>query len=341
MKRGELIRQYIIDNVDINRRSIAADTAKKFKVTRQAVNKHIRLLVADGKLVSEGTTRNKEYSLAVIVKESFRHKLDGKIEEHIIWANDVGKFFADLPNHLNEIWHYGFTEMLNNAIDHSSGSCVYITVTKTAAGIGLSIDDNGVGIFKKIKDEIGLSDERQAVLELSKGKLTTDPDNHSGQGIFFTSRMFDQFVIISGDVHFSHYDHQENDWIWSREGKDDGTFIWMQLNNNSKATMERVFNKFSTKGTADFDKTIVPVQLAKTSKENLVSRSQAKRVLARLDKFNTVIFDFENVDIIGQAFADEVFRVFNFRYPNTKVLQVNANKKVKAMIERVFNGQEE
>ena len=34
------------------------------------------------------------------------------------------------------------------------------------------------------------------VWELPKsGKLTTDPDNHTGEGIFFTSRVFDEFEI--------------------------------------------------------------------------------------------------------------------------------------------------
>jgi hypothetical protein len=44
--------------------------------------------------------------------------------------------------------------------------------------------DHGVGIFEKIMKHFNLADAREALLELSKGKLTSDPRNHSGEGIF-------------------------------------------------------------------------------------------------------------------------------------------------------------
>jgi hypothetical protein len=62
------------------------------------------------------------------------------------------------------------------------------------------ISDQGVAIFQKIRDDFALSDAREAILELSKGKLTSDSANHSGEGIFFTSRMVNSFTILSGDL---------------------------------------------------------------------------------------------------------------------------------------------
>lgn len=47
-----------------------------------------------------------------------------------------------------------------------------------------------------------MDDERDAILELSKGKLITDAENHAGEGIFFTSRVFDEFAVISGGLFF-------------------------------------------------------------------------------------------------------------------------------------------
>ena len=44
-----------------------------------------------------------------------------------------------------------------------------------------------------------LLDERHAILELSKDQLTTDPARHTGDGIFFTSRMFDSFDLQTLD----------------------------------------------------------------------------------------------------------------------------------------------
>lgn len=63
-------------------------------------------------------------------------------------------------------------ELRGRAIDHSGGSNATIDFEKTAASTSLFLFDNGVGIFKKIQDALGLLDERHAVLELAKGKFT-------------------------------------------------------------------------------------------------------------------------------------------------------------------------
>ena len=65
------------------------------------------------------------------------------------------------------------------------------------------IDDDGEGIFKKIKNALNLLDEKQAVLELAKGKLTTDPSRHTGEGIFFTSRAFNDIFVYCLAMCFS------------------------------------------------------------------------------------------------------------------------------------------
>ena len=59
------------------------------------------------------------------------------------------------------------------------------------------IKDNGIGIFKKIVRDHNLKNENEAIFELKKGKLTSDAENHSGEGIFFTSKVVDYFLISS------------------------------------------------------------------------------------------------------------------------------------------------
>ena len=85
-----------------------------------------------------------------------------------------------------------------------------------------------------------------------------------------------------------------------------------------------------------FNKTVVPVRLAQYGDEKLVSRSQAKRLLARIDKFKTVIFDFDDIETIGQAFADEIFRVFKLQHPEMDLIYLKANKEVQQMITRAL-----
>lgn len=232
------------------------------------------------------------------------------------------------------IWHYGFTEMFNNVIDHSEASDVSISLSRTAAATTMQIYDNGVGIFKKIQAALDLMDERHSVLELAKGKFTTDPKNHSGEGIFFSSRMFDEFVILSGEVYFSHQFDKKEDWILHSSAAGGGTLVRMVLDNHTARTTKKIFDKFTSGDDYGFTKTVVPVKLMKYGDDNLVSRSQAKRLLARFDRFKVVMLDFNGVASIGQAFADEVFRVFKHKHPQVELVAVHASSEVKRMISR-------
>ena len=67
-----------------------------------------------------------------------------------------------------------------------------------------------------------------------------------------------------------------------------------------------------------FHTTEIPVRLAQLSSE-LVSRSQAKWVMNRATQFKTVILDFEGVVHVGQAFVDEVFRVYALAHPQIRI----------------------
>jgi hypothetical protein len=86
-----------------------------------------------------------------------------------------------------------------------------------------------------------------------------------------------------------------------------------------------------------FSRTSVPVTLAQYGEENLVSRSQAKRLLARFDKFKEVVLSFKGVERIGQAFADEIFRVFKKAHPDLSILYIEANHEVEKMIKRALS----
>jgi hypothetical protein len=333
-KRGEQIRQFILMNLEAHPRDVTALACQEFGITRQAVNKHIKTLVEQKAIVIKGSTKNQSYHLHPIVKLSRIYPLSNELAEDIVWDELIKPIVIDLPDNVKDIWLYGFTEMLNNAIDHSSGKAAIITIEKTAIATEIMITDDGEGIFKKIQRELNLHDERMSVLELAKGKFTTDPERHSGQGIFFTSRMFDEFAIISGSVFFSHQFNDDEDWIFDRERHDTGTYVLMRLNNNTARTSKQIFDQYSSGDDYAFTKTVVPVRLAQYSSEKLVSRSQAKRLLAGIDKFQVVVFDFAGVETIGQAFADEVFRVFKKQHPGINILSINTDQDVTQMIRR-------
>ncbi len=331
--RGEDIRRYIIEKVEKYPSDVSKLTADKFEITRQAVNKHLQKLAREGALLESGKTRSRTYKLAPLLEWSNTYPLNKELTESDVWNRDIKPRLGHLPDNVMDIWHYGFTEMFNNAIDHSGGSYIHVSLRKTAADAEIVIMDNGVGIFRKIQSALNLIDERHSVLELAKGKFTTDPKNHTGQGIFFTSRMLDSFDLLSGGVFFSH-DYEKADWITERDRSQDGTTVFMKLYNHTARTEKKVFDAYSGGDDYAFRKTIVPVRMAQYGDDNLVSRSQAKRVLVRVDKFTAVIFDFKDVPTIGQAFADEIFRVFAKEHPHIEISVHNASSEVKKMISR-------
>ncbi|TAD79594.1 MAG: DUF4325 domain-containing protein [Oscillatoriales cyanobacterium] len=333
-KRGEQIRQFILENVEKYPSDVATLAAQEFSISRQAINKHIQHLVEQKALVVTGSTRNRKYQLHPQAQWIKVYDLNSNLAEDIVWNSDIRPLINDLPDNVRDIWVYGFTEMFNNAIDHSSGQTIIVQLERTAIDTQIIILDNGEGIFKKIQRELYLHDERHAVLELAKGKLTTDPERHTGQGIFFTSRMFDEFAILSGSVYFSHQFSKAEDWILEEGDFQSGTTVSMKLNNNISRTSKQVFDGFSSGDDYAFTKTVVPVRLAQYGNEKLVSRSQAKRLLAGVDKFKVVVFDFAGVDAVGQAFADEVFRVFKRQHPEMQLVRLNATQEVEQMIRR-------
>lgn len=332
--KGEQVRCFILENIERSGGDIASVVAEKFGITRQAVSKHLIKLCEQGALLKEGSVRAPRYKLAALDQRTFSYSVSEKLDEDFVWRTDILPAIEPLPDNVMRIWHHGFTEMFNNAIDHSGGTGIVVRVTKTAISTEVIISDDGVGIFKKIQAEFQLLDERHAILELAKGKLTTDPRNHSGEGIFFTSRMFDRFEILSGGVYFSHEHGKLEDWLLERSRESHGTGVFMELNNHTSRTARKVFDEFTEGDDFAFNKTVVPVQLAKYGADELISRSQAKRVLARVELFRSVVFDFHGVDMIGQAFADQIFRVFATDHPEMSLMAVNTSKEVDDMISR-------
>jgi hypothetical protein len=104
-------------------------------------------------------------------------------------------------------------------------------------------------------------------------------------------------------------------------------------------TLEKIYDRYAP-GSDDsgFNKIVVPVELAQYGNDKLISRFQAKRLLARVELFKIVMFDFEGVPTIGPAFADEIFRVFAKEHPNIELLPLHASSEVRRMIERAKSG---
>jgi anti-sigma regulatory factor (Ser/Thr protein kinase)/biotin operon repressor len=335
--RPDEIRRAILSHVFWGASSPVPAVADEFGVTRQAVQRHVSQLVRSGRIVTTGKARYQRYRLAQVRRVTRRYELQEGFTEDVAWNEVVRLRAAELKLSPDEtdICHYGLTEMTNNVIDHAEAAHVRVTLAQTAVSLQFIVEDDGVGIFRKVAGALSLEDPRQALLELSKGKFTTDPRRHTGEGVFFTSRVFDRFTIVSHALRFVHLLRRDA-WLTEDVARPfKGTTVLMELMLPSSRTLQNVFATYSS-GPDDyrFAKTHVPLKLASFGDESLVSRSSARRVLARAERFDEVLLDFAGVRAVGQAFADEIFRVFATAHPEVKLAHVNASDQVARMIQR-------
>lgn len=343
-RQSEEIRDFILRNADAHPTDITQVTVARWGISRATANNYLKRLTSEGLLSAEGQTKARRYSLAVLSSNYATIPLvKGETSEDAVFRSQIQPYMKDLPDNLVQIIAHGFTEIFNNAIDHSESPTALISYIQTYAAVQIIISDAGVGIFQKIQKDCGLDDARTAILELSKGKLTTDPKHHSGEGIFFTSKMFNLFNILSGNLGYQ--SKREDDWGWLIETDDlfefqHGTVVRMTISTDATWTTKEVFDKFEDGSAGEgeyrpFSKTHVPIKLGRYGNEQLISRSQAKRLLTRFERFAEICLDFEGVQEIGQAFADEIFRVFAGQHPNIQLSLLHASSAIRRMIDRV------
>jgi anti-sigma regulatory factor (Ser/Thr protein kinase) len=263
------------------------------------------------------------------------------LAEDAVW-DEVKKSLPPLAENVRHIVAYGVNEMVNNAIDHSRATWIGVQVTQENGTLGIRVTDDGVGVFRNIREGLGLDDERHAIFELTKGKVTTDPSRHTGEGIFFTSRMFDYFFIVSHELSLMSGSNERwsegkasdvEDRLFEDPGDDlEGTVILMKIALASTRTTAEVFSRFID-DKIGFSRTRIFVRLGTDAADgHLVSRSQARRIMTRADLFKEVVLDFGNVESVTPAFADEIFRVFQKEHPAIMISPFNANDSVAAMI---------
>jgi anti-sigma regulatory factor (Ser/Thr protein kinase) len=329
--QSEQIKQYILDHVTTNPSNIIRLAIEEFQVTSTTVSRHINKLIKDGKIAKSGNTRNSKFFLQSEYNRQKAYAITKGVAEDKVFK-DFEDIFFRFPKNIYDICHFGVTEMVNNAIDHSRGSKITVETRFRDPELTVVITDDGVGAFKTICDSLGVGDLREGIVHISKGKITRDPANHTGQGIFFTSRMFDTFTISANEYVYEKDNHL-NDWTFMQRYGGNGTDITMIINIHSETTSKQVFYSFEG-AECSFDKTEFIVHLADFKESSFVSRSQAKRILLGLDKFSLITFDFKKVEFIGQGFVDEIFRIFVNNHPGIKLQYINANDAVRFMIER-------
>lgn len=338
------INQKILSIIKAKKAAKMADFQAVIGFSREYLNRFLRKLIAEKKVVRVGATNKVRY-LRPIATWPFinwgheannwerRYKNIG-LNEDIIFKTikDETTILKGLPENVARILEYALTEMFNNAIDHSSSKFIETGIVRRGNMVSFWVRDHGVGIYNNIINKRHLKNEMEAVQDILKGRQSTAPSLHSGEGIFFTSKVADLLTISSERTELVVNNMVEDLAVRpSRHLK--GTMVVFTVNVHSKKVLADIFNKFSFKSNGAFNATEINVRLY-TIDSDFVSRSQARRLLAGLDKFKKIVLDFKDVKSVGQGFADEIFRVFKHTHSNKIVEAINTNPEIDFMIKR-------
>lgn len=338
------IRNLILKHLKEKKEIKVSEIVKETGFSRAYINRFFQSLKNEGKIILMGKANKSCYVLAdkelvSRVKKSIlsiRKVLQNKnLSEDLVLdeiKRDAG-IFSGLSKNVSNIVDYAFSEMLNNAIEHSRSKKIEIQMQRNATEVTFNVRDQGIGIFNNIMKKKKLNNKLEAIQDLLKGKQTTAPEEHTGEGIFFTSRVSD-LLIIQGSTKKLIFNNILND-IFIKETKPIiGTKVSFSISIKSRTNLSNIFKKYS-EGAFAFNKTITRVSLYKLDSD-FISRSQARRIVSGLEKFKKIILDFKEVDTVGQAFADEIFRVWKERHLATEIEYSNANENIVFMIKRAL-----
>ncbi|MFA6404514.1 MAG: DUF4325 domain-containing protein [Candidatus Paceibacterota bacterium] len=343
-----ITKQKILETARIKGKIFSKDFTEDFNVSRQYISVLISRLVKSKELLRIGSTKNAFYILPeyaenhpeILPTKYSKSFKNNNLEEHDVLIEVEEKFpqISGLKEHVRNIFTFAFSEMFNNAIEHSQSKNISVEVMVADNDLLFIVSDSGIGVFRSVMRKGKLKSELEAIQDLLKGKTTTMPKSHSGEGIFFTSKAADVFILDS----FGHQMtmNNKNGDVSVRQVKEKrGTRVVFRINTSSSKHLSDVFKKYTNlKEESDygFDKTEIRVKLYTVAGIH-ISRSQARRILHGLEKFKIILFDFDKVPIVGQAFADEIYRVFHNKHPNIEIQEENMAEAVKFMIDRAKN----
>lgn len=330
-EKKQTIILYILEKIAAKTPSLSKVVSEAFAISINTVHTYLKELLADNIITK---AKRGEYALVTTESNYAFARSEGMLEsDTLAYESCLRDKISHLPENIQHIWSYALSEMVNNVIDHSAAEVMTLRIVESYLNTTVILADNGIGIFEKIKAHFSLPSLDEAICELFKGKLTTDSANHSGEGIFFTSKMMDSFLIYSSGKLFTTTKY-ENEHIIDTGEPSNGTCVLMSLSNFTNRTAKEIFDLYSNTDGA-FTTTRIPLKNIFDTAP--VSRSQAKRICNRLEQFEEVILDFDGISWMGQGFAHQLFVVFQKAHPTLSVVATNMCESVESMYNHVLN----
>tara|TARA_Y100000591_G_C21853224_1_gene713089 strand:- start:4613 stop:5623 length:1011 start_codon:yes stop_codon:yes gene_type:complete len=323
------IKKFILDNLSSHRKDIIYTAIQRFGVSRQAILKHMHTLISENKVIAHGKTRDRFYELRTQL--SFNKTI--KVDHNFSCSKTIKKYVLPhlnkLPDNVAQIVKFSMAALLQNIIDHSNSDQLYFKLYFNHDCFHAILRDNGKGLFSHISSTNNLGSLNNAAIELVKGGVTTDKENHSGYELNAVMHLFDSFKIESNGMYLD-YNHIDQSYISGESAQLQGTRMHFKISPFSKRTCHEIFKKI-------FDvenKTLsIPINLlAISDSDQINSRDQAREILNNISGSKKIKFDFKSVNLISPAFADELIRKIKNTDPNIEIQWINSNETIDMMM---------
>ena len=333
MHSSEQIKDFILENLTRHQKDIIKASIRKFGLSRQAILKHMHTLISEDRVVAYGKTRDRFYELKHLVNFSKTVDIKNSFSPDEILKKQILPNLNSVALNIYEICEFSIMALLSNALDHAQATKLHYNLYVSPNDVHFVLSDNGIGIFENLNNSLILEDIQVAAIEIAKGRITTDPQNHGGDELMTVIHLFNKVTIDSSGICLTYY-NKKNEWTVTRSSQQKGTIIHLEIKSNSRRTCQEIFRQI-------FDRenklVRIPVNLVRSDGEKVNSRIQAQSLLHNIKDLTEIEFYFKNIELIGPAFADELVRKTKEKNQIADIKWTNSTKMVDVLMSRAIN----
>lgn len=325
MNYSNQIKKFILDNISNHQKDIIYTAVQRFGVSRQAVLKHMHSLINDKQVIAHGKTRDRFYELRPQVNYQKTILIDNSFSSKGIINKYVLPHLNQISDNIADIIQFSLGALFQNIRDHSNSTKIFFKLYFNHECLHAIVSDNGYGLFGNIMYQNNLSCIQNAAIELVKGGVTTDEEHHSGDDLNAVMNLFDSFRIESNGM-FLEFDIENLSYSSGESAQKQGTRMHFKIDPKSERTCQKVFKKIFDPENKSL---LIPINiLSLNNNDQISSRYQAKSLLDNIDNIKSIYFDFNHVELIGPAFADELIRIIKNKDSSIKIHWIKSNETV-------------
>lgn len=304
----------------------SGDVQQRAGISRQAAHLQLRTLVKAGRLEPFGAGPARRYRLPDAATRRLSFPRAG-LRAADVWTlvEQRTPAVAALAPAPKALARYAVLQLVDNVIDHAGATKLELDV-HPGEPLRFTLLDDGAGLFERLRVGLGAATVLEAAQALGKPNLPSGGPGHTGEGLFFVMKAVDLLELEGNGLKFV-ADPARADTALLRVPVRPGTRATFAIRTDRTVPLDDLFAGWTE--AFRISRAQLRVKLYELG-VRFVSRSEARRLLAGMETIRELVLDFTGVEGVGQAFADEVFRVWAPAHPDVRLTAIGMNDVVAA-----------